>query len=207
MGVLRKDAFDICSVPPTDLTPSVHRSDVSSEKLFWIAGTPYRLIADATLASRIGRPSPPGAPARGRDARSFRSRRDPDTRYRSRSRSFWEAGDARPDGTGEKRADIPIFEGASGPDPPAGGPGRYSVATSACAAQAQAALPLQLDAVGIVRAGKTAQAERGKGARHARLCASAGARLPPPGPGPPWSPTPGVPRLDKGQAGGVLLPG
>ena len=51
-----------------------------------IAGTPYRLIADATLASRIGRPSPPGAPTRGRDARSFQSRRDPDTRYRSRSR-------------------------------------------------------------------------------------------------------------------------
>ena len=51
-----------------------------------IAGFPYRLIADATLASRIGRPSPPGAPARGRDARSFRSRRDPDARYRSRSR-------------------------------------------------------------------------------------------------------------------------
>ena len=66
--------------------PSVHRSDVSSQKLFWIAGTPYRVTADATLASRIGRPSPPGAPARGRDARSFRSRRDPDTRYRSRSR-------------------------------------------------------------------------------------------------------------------------
>jgi hypothetical protein len=39
-----------------------------------IAGTPYRLTADATLASRIGRPSPPGAPARGRDVRSFRSR-------------------------------------------------------------------------------------------------------------------------------------
>ena len=51
-----------------------------------ISGTPYRLIADATLASRIGRPSPPGAPARGREARSFRSRRDPDTRYRYRSR-------------------------------------------------------------------------------------------------------------------------
>ena len=30
-----------------------------------IAGTPYRLIADATLASRIGRPSPPGLPRGG----------------------------------------------------------------------------------------------------------------------------------------------
>ena len=29
------------------------------KKLFWIAGTPHRLLADATLASRIGRPSPP----------------------------------------------------------------------------------------------------------------------------------------------------
>ena len=78
------------------LLPSVHRSDVYSQKLFWIAGTPCRLAADATLASRIGRPSPPGGlPRGGGEARSFRSRRDPDARYRSRSRSFWEAGDAR----------------------------------------------------------------------------------------------------------------
>ena len=48
-----------------DPRPSVHRSDVSSQKLFWIAGTPYRLTADATLASRIGRPSPPRGLPRG----------------------------------------------------------------------------------------------------------------------------------------------
>ena len=54
----------------------------------FLAGTPYRLAADATLASRIGPPSPPGRglPRGGGDARSFRSRRGPDTRYRSRSR-------------------------------------------------------------------------------------------------------------------------
>ena len=34
---------------------------------FRIAGTPYRLTADATLASRIGCPPPPGAPPMGRD--------------------------------------------------------------------------------------------------------------------------------------------
>ena len=48
--------------------PVVHRSDPSSLKLFWIAGTPCRLIADATLASRIG------GPHGGRDTRSSRSR-------------------------------------------------------------------------------------------------------------------------------------
>ena len=51
----------------------VHRSDLAKFVFYEcleitgprIAGTPYRPIADATLASRIMRPSPPGAPARG----------------------------------------------------------------------------------------------------------------------------------------------
>ena len=56
---------------------------------------PSRSRCDPRLPDRASLPPGPGAPARGRDARSFRSRRDTDTRYRSRSRSFWEAGDAR----------------------------------------------------------------------------------------------------------------
>jgi hypothetical protein len=56
---------------PRARCPPVRSSLITGPR---IAGTPYRLVADATLASRIGRPSPPGAPARGREARSFRSR-------------------------------------------------------------------------------------------------------------------------------------
>ena len=57
---------------------------------------PSHSRCEPRLPDRASLPPGPGAPARGREARSFRSRRDPDTRYRSRSRSFWEAGDARP---------------------------------------------------------------------------------------------------------------
>ena len=42
--------------------PPVRSSQITGPR---IAGTPYRLIADATLASRIGRPSPPWGLPRG----------------------------------------------------------------------------------------------------------------------------------------------